>query len=104
MNCKPGDLAVIVGGDPLENIGKVVLVLERYGLDEWRIDGAGRLIVLSLNTGQLVPESDCVEVYEYDHNMRPLRDSDGEDEMLRIAGKPEQLQESMHDWWKRMHA
>ena len=30
MNCKPGDLAVVVGGERVENIGKVVTVLRPY--------------------------------------------------------------------------
>ena len=35
MNCKPGDLAVIVRDDTPENVGKLVLVKERGSEWEW---------------------------------------------------------------------
>lgn len=44
MNCKPGDLAVIVSGRPVANIGKVVQVIsfkfELMGCHIWKVEGS----------------------------------------------------------------
>lgn len=89
MNCKQGDLAIIVNSRNSKNIGKIVTCLELdlsthtpYGyrwLDSprWKVG-----IKIISNLGHLIDSvADC--------NLRPLRDNDGEDEMIRIAGKPE---------------
>ena len=95
MNCKQGDLAVIVRSQ-LGNAGRVMTCLciatpeelfatfgntmTRHG-SIWRVD-----VPLQWKAwfhGQIeVP-------YMADEVMRPLRDSEGEDEMLRIAGLPQ---------------
>lgn len=82
MNCKQGDLAMIVRGTAFAKYwGQVVeCVSLRMVLGEvpaWAIDR-------SLDGGKywiILPDS-C---------LKPLRESDGEDEMLRIAGRPEKL-------------
>ena len=91
MNCKPGDLAVVVQSDTGINLGKVVQVVclhdsETHDLDgvsfrrpqgpRWVIDPALRA-------------SDGRPLFTYkDIGLRPIRDQPGEDEMLRIAGNP----------------
>lgn len=82
LNCKPGDLAVIVGADSLkENIGGLVEVIEWVvGRSEptWRV-----------KTLQKLRRRDgfFVEAGSYgkcrDSRLRPLRDNDGEDETLQ---------------------
>lgn len=98
LNCRPGDLACIVGlPEPLrELIGRFVRCEEFYlanGVPTWRIDrridfvlrGGGRSTI----TGQRFADGDKVFVDSMsDKYLRPIRGTDGEDEMLRIAGRP----------------
>ena len=84
MNCRPNDLAVIVRGVPAENIGKVITVTELFpfiGINAWRYEGA-RLL------GEYGGECFAVD----DKALRPIRDQDGTDEILRIAGKPQSIE------------
>lgn len=88
MNCKQGDLAVIVRSYA-GNEGKIVrcvrlsyapcllpggALIERCPL--WETDAV--LLGCSGRSDEFVP----------DFQLRPIRDNDGEDEMLRIAGLP----------------
>lgn len=83
MNCKQGDLAIIVKSYA-GNEGKIVRCL-RYvgkvegwiGRDRWETDT------------QIIGEFGSVTNTVNDSYLRPIRDSDKEDEMLRIVGKPE---------------
>lgn len=84
MNCKPGDLAVIVRSNQISNIGKIVTVLRVYPRAEqswWICSG-------SVLHGLYSDWPPGAEVGMYDNHMRPIRDNDGEDEMIRIAGLP----------------
>lgn len=78
MNCKPGDLAVNVGGLP-HCRGRIYVVLRPYDghvfrrENAWWCDWRGQ------------------EVHVCDEHLRPIRDQDGEDETLSWAGKPEQV-------------
>jgi hypothetical protein len=87
MNCKPGDLALIVRCEIDDDVIGLVVRCESYEgrarindvqyLDAWIVDYQGKR-----------PPRDgfgCSDSW-----LRPIRDSDGEDEMLRIAGKPMQ--------------
>ena len=84
MNCKQGDLAVIVRSYA-GNEGKVVRCVSlcerpfwytaRWPGPTWHIDRE-----LPGETFPVSVVADC--------QLRPLRDSDGEDEMLRLVGKP----------------
>lgn len=86
MNCKPGEVAVIVRCDNKKNLGKVVRCVEFRSsvkfvdgmvADSWRVD----VKLLSVYPGRIattVPDA----------WLRPIRDQKGTDEMLRIAGKP----------------
>lgn len=84
LNCKQGDLAVIVRS-VAGNEGKIVMCM-RLVLGEkhlfkgprWQIDRP--LPHSTLGAGWTV--ADCA--------LRPLRDGEGEDEMLRIAGRPQE--------------
>lgn len=76
MNCKPGDLAVNVGGKP-ECRGEIYTVIKAYTgpvfkspYPAWWVEHNGSMF-------------HCL-----DRDLRPIRDQDGEDEMLRIAGYP----------------
>jgi hypothetical protein len=90
LNCKQGDLAVIVRSFA-GNEGKIVTCIRLATMAErayarfdnallpgeaWVIDR----VVLSAN-GMRVPLA-------YDAQLRPLRDSEGEDEVLRLVGLP----------------
>jgi hypothetical protein len=82
MNCKPGDLAVVVavrGADQKNkaHIGKIVTAAERIDGNEWKtepllIDLEGYFSWISLD----------------DSELRPIRDNDGEDETLQWAPVP----------------
>lgn len=78
MNCKPGDLAIVVSGSPAENVGRVITCLRwvrLFDIDFWYYEGA---LVFEGERCPLVAD-DC---------LRPLRPDEGTDEMLRIAGLP----------------
>jgi hypothetical protein len=88
MNCKPGDLAVIVRGTYA--VGRIVTCVRYAGrrtfkqrhrlsepADSWQIDPP-----VPGWRGALVN-------HVRDADMRPIRDNVGEDEILRIAGKPQ---------------
>jgi hypothetical protein len=82
LNCKQGDLAVIVRSQA-GNEGKVVqclrLVLNEYHAfpgPRWLIDRP----VPHSTQGTALTVADCA--------LRPLRDGEGEDEMLRLVGLP----------------
>ena len=83
MNCKPGDLAVIVSGIPADNIGKIIKVLtvedRWYGL-AWDYEGA--------LYGANFPGVRADRVA--DSCLRPIRDpgEDATDEMVELLGKP----------------
>jgi hypothetical protein len=83
MNCKPGDLAVVVRCDVPEVVGLFVRCVR---LDYW---GGEPFWYLDRRVIHNDPryQHDAV----FDCNLRPIRDQDGEDEMLRIAGLPKEV-------------
>ena len=103
MNCKPGDLAIVVKGRSGKNDGKIVRVVRRAANEEsiggfvaravghestnvsWLCSGNG------LYTG--LGEGPLTEWVFRDKVLRPIRDpgEDATDEMVLIAGKPEQV-------------
>lgn len=90
MNCKPGDLAIRVraGFCKLIPVGAVVQVLECYGSGFSRSSGSAAQNIWSVEyQGQHRDINGCLHGVP-DSDLRPLRDNDGEDEMLRIAGLP----------------
>lgn len=89
MRCKPGDLAVVVRSS-CGNEGRVVKCL--------RLDRGKRMLCRngSIYVGPLweidpplTTWAGNLTSYARDDQLRPLRDNDGEDEMLRIAGLPQ---------------
>lgn len=108
MNCKPGDLAVIVRST-LGNLGKIVRVIgpslsnsvafgetfadpvtgitwrrDTHGFD-WDVEAVGSPLVIGFADGR---RGTALRRPTQDSALRPLRDNEDEDEMLRIAGKP----------------
>jgi hypothetical protein len=88
MNCKQGDLAVIVRSHA-GNEGKLVRCLELIGLRCWfEADGSvSTLWTWRIDTplfnaeGELFPDI-------ADDQLRPIRPGEGDDETLSWAGKP----------------
>ena len=84
LNCKPGDLAIVVSGAA---VGAIVRCVERFD-GPW-FDGsfeAGWMIDRVLPT--LVFGSNCFRV---DRALRPIRDNDGEDETLQWLEVPRKV-------------
>ena len=76
MNCKQGDLAIIIGGVFPQFFGKIIKVT-KIDCDFpycWETEPP-------LSSGEST-------VVMADFHLKPIRPGDGEDEMLRIAGKP----------------
>lgn len=97
MNCKPGDLAVIVAGFP-ENVGGLVRVIAIDPLLSdlrpwWQVETLSTLVyALEWSGNQIVgsiPPGSTSSVA--DEHIRPIRDQDGDDETLIWAGKPEKV-------------
>lgn len=82
MNCKQGDLAVIVRslagneGKVVQCLRPVLNELHAFPGPRWLIDRA----IPHSTQGATLTVADCA--------LRPLRDSDGEDEMLQLVGRP----------------
>jgi hypothetical protein len=87
MNCKPGDLAVLVRSMS-GNEGRIVRCVRYLGVipyvvgpdaASWEIDPP--IPSLQGGTTDTAP----------DDWLRPIRDNDGDDETLQWAGKPEEV-------------
>ncbi len=78
LNCKKGDLAVIVRS-VLGQQGRFVTCLELFEHPLWPGEPCWKVDV------ELLCGAWC-----HDDQLKPIRDSDGEDEMLRIAGRPQE--------------
>jgi len=90
MNCREGDLAVVVRSDYEQNVGVLVSVIAAHpGLaDYWYVVVLGRAEVY--REGRLHPAgSGGVRVRAADSDLRPLRNGEGEDETFTWAGKPQ---------------
>ena len=103
MNCKPGDLAVIVHP---KSAGKLVSVLHavpglKYtlpdgypamanvdGKAEWVCESLGSSFTARLSSGEL---RYARYAGIHDQWLRPIRPTDGEDETLQWAGKPNEV-------------
>ena len=88
LNCKQGDLAVIVRSYA-GNEGAVVTC--RRLIPAWArhgVDGKLRIGPGWETDRNFVKANGLVDNIVADDQLRPLRNSDGEDEMLRLAGLP----------------
>lgn len=82
LRCKPGDLALVTRG---ENVGRLVTVKARseHGATRWLVSPlGGPLRAVNLTTWAPC-RTDAAHIE--DARLRPLRDQDGTDEVLRIA-------------------
>lgn len=83
MNCKPGDLAVIVRSKK-GHLGKLVHVLcidREDRLGTWEVKPLWNIKLPSGKKYFYIPDS----------QLKPIRPNDGQDETLTWAGKPEQV-------------
>ena len=87
MNCKQGDVAVVVRSES-GNEGKIVRCLECV-FKSWPF-GVGPRWVTDPPLNNLFYSAIPI----LDSWLKPLRDSEGEDEMLRIAGFPQPICET----------
>lgn len=81
MNCKPGDLAIIVRDACELNIGKLVRVLDRELSEnnEWRCEAMGTIVAEYFYTGMKYTCQPGEEVWIEDAFLRPIR---GENEEI----------------------
>ena len=87
MNCKQGDLAVIVRSQS-QNEGKLVECVRLHTSQTHDLDGVllkltasgPRWVIVNALPGGLLTVPDAI--------LRPLRNRDGEDEMLKLVGRP----------------
>lgn len=99
LNCKPGDMAVVIGDGPFA--GMIVEILYAAPMEEFNLpDGypheaggpAEWVIKMPRPVPALIERSSIPRMTIYgcgrDSRLRPIRDSDGEDETLAWAGKP----------------
>ena len=84
MNCKPGDMAYIVGcrNAPQLN-GLMVHVVRQVSEDSWQCAGHE----IERNAAMW-----GIPCHIFDRYLRPIRDSDGTDETLVYAGKPQPVE------------
>ena len=89
MNCKQGDLAVIVRS-LAGNEGKIVRCVQLLGQQCAVIDPRRGIELFTM--WQVEPSISDWRGYQKnscaDEFLRPLRDSEGEDEVLRLVGLP----------------
>ena len=83
MNCKPGDLAVIVKTTEAGSflLGRFVEVLSSAGADVWNVR-------LQRDIYNPVNGEFGTEGLAWDGALRPIRDGEGQDETLRLLGRP----------------
>jgi hypothetical protein len=91
MNCKPGDLAVVVKSYA-GNEGKIVRVLQLNKKQQlFGPNGLEYGIVWEIDPPLIGWGGVKLTKAMFDYQLRPIRDNDGEDETLTWAGKPESI-------------
>lgn len=87
MNCKRGDLAVLIRSNS-GNEGRIVrcVVLEKTSFSTEPLNARG--ITMAWRVDEPFHSLGGICTHIPDDYLRPIRDNDGEDEILRIAGKP----------------
>lgn len=88
MNCKQGDLAVVVRSGA-GNEGRVLTCLRLASRAECKAEGFGWWAgaVWVTDAALACTYGPTTRLYP-DSRLRPLRDGDGEDEVLRLVGRP----------------
>lgn len=96
MNCKPGDIAIVIAGVP-ENLGRLVHVECEYGLVDYAHKGYEMLrcwVVTPLDRMVRNTSGDLVDVaYIPDIALRPLADPE-EVESEKVVGARKKANES----------
>ncbi len=97
-NCRTGDIARIVNMPPQlaqasDRFVRCVAACEIRGEPAWILEERVNFTILSagrsLPSGEVFQAGDKIYIDRIqDKYLRPIRDSDGEDEMLRLAGRP----------------
>ena len=87
MNCKPGDLAVVVRSYAGQE-GKIVTCVRYIGPVEFD-NGAAHPDCWRVDPPLYRAKDRCKADIVADSCLRPIRDTDGEDEVLRLVGKPQ---------------
>ena len=79
MNCREGDIALYVGRECPEIVGRIFKIVGKYpsALPAWFIEPS------------VVDRSGKLRNAAFDYALRPIRPGDGTDETLVWAGKPE---------------
>lgn len=89
MQCKPGDLAIVVNDyEHPENNGALLRILKPALPGEFEIpaDWVGQpLSTFRFHDGTIEPDSNAIVAYR-DAELKPLRDSDEDDETIAWAG------------------
>lgn len=89
MNCKQGDLAVVVVGNPDENLGRIIRVTKRAELRGFLAIGADAQGATFWEfEGNLICKDGFPADAVDDSALRPIRDNDGTDEVIAKVGKP----------------
>lgn len=91
MNCKPGDLAIIVKTGTGKNVGKIVRVLRKAAFDGLvKPDGGTRYGVVWQTDTNLEAFNGTRHPYALDEYLRPIRDpgDDAQDETLQWLPVP----------------
>ncbi|MBQ1761924.1 MAG: hypothetical protein IIZ92_03370 [Aquincola sp.] len=90
LNCKQGDLAVVVRSSEGVNLGKIVRCIKQHPTYRTLTDFCGDFYEghIWLIDPPLPGAGGFITDAAPDAWLRPIRDNDGTDEMLRIAGLP----------------
>jgi hypothetical protein len=99
MNCERGDIAIVVKG--YNNLSKVLTCIRLVPMIEVQVALACKGLAPKCSEGNYwevdvpIMWSDGVKYdtlnYIPDSFLRPIRDSDGEDEMVKLLGKPNDM-------------
>ena len=90
LNCRPGDLAVIVRTEYRPQLlGRVATCVRLH--NSYKMDADGLLFINPTPGPRWVVEGSIVDLKTIaDRNLKPIRHDGGEDEMPRIAGRPQE--------------
>lgn len=91
MNCRKGDLAIVVKSDA-GNEGRIVRCIRLMTRAEKQALSYFRDEPMWITDTNMVSTWGTYDTTMWDSYMRPIRDNPGEDETLTWAGKPEKVQ------------
>ena len=96
MRCKIGDLCVVVNSIYPENIGKLIVIVKSSELPhrDWIVEYCSDFTARWFNCKSTVYLRKGETTNKSDSDLRPIRDQEGDDEMIRIAGLPIKIKEA----------